>query len=43
MLEDSEDDLQDVDTAAYRKGLSAYQPSPEANEAKSKAGSQSCN
>ncbi|PSS36954.1 hypothetical protein PHLCEN_2v1170 [Hermanssonia centrifuga] len=37
VLEDSEDDLQDVDTAAYRKGLSAYQPSPEANEAKSRA------
>lgn len=29
MLEDSDEDVQDLDADAYRKGLSAYKPSPE--------------
>lgn len=29
MLEDSDEDMQDVGGDAYKKGLSAYKPSPE--------------
>ncbi|EKM57980.1 uncharacterized protein PHACADRAFT_116507 [Phanerochaete carnosa HHB-10118-sp] len=37
ILEDSDEDMQDLDVEAYQKGLSAYKPSPEPQEKKGRA------
>ena len=34
VFEDSDEEIQDIDADAYKKGLSAYKPSPEPEEKK---------